>query len=134
MAKLFFNQKLFHFFCQNVPSSIMVYCIPYMEVNVDFLPYMEVNVGKKKKGKTWRNEVDNKTVKIGTSEIHIQARRKGFCFGGAGNSRRRRDVYSWGFGGRWKPPNGSRAEPWWGSGGEPPEALQFHSFKGHRLA
>ena len=22
MAKLFFNQKLFHFFCQNVPSSI----------------------------------------------------------------------------------------------------------------
>ena len=26
----------------------MVYCIPYMEVNVDFLPYMEVNVGKKK--------------------------------------------------------------------------------------
>ena len=27
----------------------MVYCIPYMEVNVDLLPYMEVNVGKKKK-------------------------------------------------------------------------------------
>ena len=27
----------------------MVYCIAYMEVNVDFLPYMEVNVGKKKK-------------------------------------------------------------------------------------
>ena len=23
MAKLFFNQKLFHFFCQNVPSSII---------------------------------------------------------------------------------------------------------------
>ena len=39
MAKLFFNQKLFLY---------MVYCIPYMEVNVDFLPYMEVNVGKKK--------------------------------------------------------------------------------------
>ena len=30
----------------------MVYCIPYMEVNVDFfLPYMEVNVGKRKKKK-----------------------------------------------------------------------------------
>ena len=44
---------------------IMVYCIPYMEVNVDFLPYMEVNVGKKKKkGKTWRNEVDTKTGRI----------------------------------------------------------------------
>ena len=28
---------------------IMVYCIPYMEVTVDFLPNMEVTVGKKKK-------------------------------------------------------------------------------------
>ena len=41
------------FSAKNVPSSIhsiyMVYCIPYMEVNVDFLPYMEVNVGKKEK-------------------------------------------------------------------------------------
>ena len=27
MAKLFFNQKLFHFFCQNVPSSIIRNCI-----------------------------------------------------------------------------------------------------------
>ena len=27
MAKLFFNQKLFHFFCQNVPSSIIRKCI-----------------------------------------------------------------------------------------------------------
>ena len=42
-----------------------------MEVTVDFLPFMEVTVGKKeKKGKTWRNEVDTKTVKIATSEIH----------------------------------------------------------------
>ena len=56
MAKLFFNQKLFHFFCQNVPSSIirkcilyMVYCIPYMEVTVYFLSYMVETVGKKKK-------------------------------------------------------------------------------------
>ena len=29
-----------------------------------FLPYMEVTVGKKKKSKTWRNEMDTKTVKI----------------------------------------------------------------------
>ena len=29
-----------------------------------FLPYMEVTVRKKKKGKTWRNEMDTKTVKI----------------------------------------------------------------------
>ena len=56
----------------------MVYCIPYMEVNVDFLPYMEVNVGKKKKRKTWRNEVDTKTVKIATSEIHISILKRNF--------------------------------------------------------
>ena len=46
-----------------------------MEVNVDFLPYMEVNVGKKK---TWRNEVDTKTVKIATSEIHISILKRNF--------------------------------------------------------
>ena len=46
MAKLFFNQKLFHFFCQNVPSSIIRKCILYygnvylMVETVDFLPYM----------------------------------------------------------------------------------------------
>ena len=56
----------------------MVYCIPYMEVNVDFLPYMEVIVGKKKKGKTWRNQVDTKTVKIATSEIHISILKRNF--------------------------------------------------------
>ena len=50
-----------------------------MEVNVDFLPYMEVNVGKKKKkGKTWRNEVHTKTVKIATSEIHISILKRNF--------------------------------------------------------
>ena len=31
-----------------------------------FLPYMVEIVRKKKKGKTWRNEVDTKTVKIAT--------------------------------------------------------------------
>ena len=49
-----------------------------MEVNVDLLPYMEVNEGKKKKGKTWRNEVDTKTVKIATSEIHISILKRNF--------------------------------------------------------
>ena len=60
-----------------------------MEVNVDFLPYMEVNVDfftlygsecreEKKKGKTWRNEVDTKTVKIATSEIHISILKRNF--------------------------------------------------------
>ena len=50
-----------------------------MEVNVDFLPYKEVNEGKKKKkGKTWRNEVDTKTVKIATSEIHISILKNNF--------------------------------------------------------
>ena len=58
---------------------IMVYCIPYMEVTVDFLPYMVETVGQKKeKGKTWRNEVDTKTVKIATSEIHISKLKKNF--------------------------------------------------------
>ena len=47
MAKLFFNQKLFHFFCQNVQ---MYTSIPYLMGNtVDFLPYMVETVGKKKK-------------------------------------------------------------------------------------
>ena len=55
-----------------------------------------------------------------TDKYNKQARRKGFCLGGGGNLRWRRDVYSWGLGG--------------GGLKEPPEALQFHSFKGHRLA
>ena len=33
----------------NVYYKNMVYCIPYMEVTVDFLPYMVETVGKKKK-------------------------------------------------------------------------------------
>ena len=33
---------------------------------------------EKKKGKTWRNEVDTKTVKIATSEIHISILKKNF--------------------------------------------------------
>ena len=55
MARLFFNQKLFHFFCQNVQTSIirkcilyMEYTIPYMGNTVDFLPYMVETVGKRK--------------------------------------------------------------------------------------
>ena len=56
----------------------MVYCKPYMEVTVDFLPYMVETVGKKKKGKTWRNEVDTKTVKIATSEIHFSILKRNF--------------------------------------------------------
>ena len=31
---------------------------------------------------------------------------------------RRRGNCSWGFGGCWEPPNGSRAVPWWGPGSE----------------
>ena len=52
MVKLFFNQKLFHIFCQNVPSSIhSIYGILYTLYGSEcrFLPYMEVNLGKKKK-------------------------------------------------------------------------------------
>ena len=49
-----------------------------MEETVDFLPYMVETVGKKKKGKTWRNEVDTKTVKIATSEIHFSILKRNF--------------------------------------------------------
>ena len=63
MLKLFFNQKLLHFFCQNVqsyaslppPGSTLlflqiytVYCIPYMVYTV------------RKRNLKWRNEVDTK--------------------------------------------------------------------------
>ena len=44
MAKLFFNQKFFQFFSQNVPSFgnvYYIYYIPYMGNTVDFLPYVE---------------------------------------------------------------------------------------------
>ena len=82
MEKLFFNQKLFHFFCQNVPISIIRKCILYMEYTipcmgdtVDVLPYMVETAGKKK---TWRNEVDIKTVKITTSEIHFSIMKRNF--------------------------------------------------------
>ena len=33
---------------------------------------------EKNKGKTWRNEVDTKTVKIATSEIHISILKRNF--------------------------------------------------------
>ena len=46
----------------------IVYCIPYMVETVE----------KKKKNKTWRNEVDTKTVKIATSEIHISILKRNF--------------------------------------------------------
>ena len=52
-GEIIFQSKVIPLFlpkCSKLHSFyiIMVYCIPYMEVNVDFLPYMEVNVGKKK--------------------------------------------------------------------------------------
>ena len=82
-GKIIFQSKVIPLFLPKMFQAqfilYMVYCIPYMEVNVDFLPYMEVNVGKKeKKGKTWRNEVDTKTVKIATSEIHISILKRKF--------------------------------------------------------
>ena len=39
-----FSAKMFQ-----APSFGNVYCIPFMEVTVDFLPYMVETVGKKKK-------------------------------------------------------------------------------------
>ena len=70
-GEIIFQSKVIPLFLPKCFSSIhsiyiwYTYCIPYMEVtDCRFLPYMEVTVGKKKKGKTWRNEVDTKTVKI----------------------------------------------------------------------
>ena len=38
-------------------------------------------------------------------------------------------IFSWGSGGRCKPPSGSRAEPWWGSKGRSSrEPLNFRVF------
>ena len=82
MAKLFFNQKLFHFFWQNVPSSIhSIYGILYTLYGSEcrfFTLYGSECREEEKKGKTWRNEVDTKTVKIATSEIHISILKKNF--------------------------------------------------------
>ena len=50
----------------------MEYTILYMGNIVDFLPYNGRGCREENKnGKTWRNEVDTKTVKIATSEINF---------------------------------------------------------------
>ena len=49
-----------------------------MEVNVDFFTLYGSECREEKKGKTWRNEVDTKTVKIATSEIHISILKRNF--------------------------------------------------------
>ena len=81
-GEIIFQSKVIPLFlpkCSKLHSFYIWYTVPYMEVTVDFLPYMEVTVGKKKKkGKTWRNEVDTKTVKIATSEIHISILKRNF--------------------------------------------------------
>ena len=66
MAKLFFNQKLFHFFCQNVLSSIhSIYGILYTLYGSECRE-------EKKKGKTWRNEVDSKNSNFRDSYLNIE--------------------------------------------------------------
>ena len=55
-GEIIFQSKVISLFlpkCSKLHHSemytIMVYCIPYMEVTVDILPYMEETIGKKKK-------------------------------------------------------------------------------------
>ena len=71
-GEIIFQSKVIPLFlpkCSKLHSFyIMAYCIPYIEVTV----------GKKKKGKTWRNEIDTKTVKITTSEIHISILKRNY--------------------------------------------------------
>ena len=72
MAKLFFNQKLFHFFCQNVPSSIhSIYGILYTLYGSECRE-------EKKKAKHGEMRWTRKTVKIATSEIHISILKRNF--------------------------------------------------------
>ena len=85
MAKLFFNQKLFHFFCKNVPSSIIWNCTIYDILYTlygsgcrFFTLYGRNYREENKKGKTWRNEVDTKPVKIATPEIHFSILKRNF--------------------------------------------------------
>ena len=47
----------------------MVYCIPYNGRDCR---------EEEKKDKTWQNEVDTKTVKIATSEIHFSILKRNF--------------------------------------------------------
>ena len=58
--------------------SAKMFQAPFILNIVYCIPYIEVTVGKKKKGKTWRNEVDTKTVKKATSEIHISILKRNF--------------------------------------------------------
>ena len=74
MSKLFFNQKLFHFFCQKVPPFGNVYykygilytLYIWVTLWIFYLIY-GIHCRKSENGKTWRNEVDTKTVKIANS-------------------------------------------------------------------
>ena len=50
----------------------MVYCIPYMKVNVDFLPYLGVNVGKKKNMAKWGGHQNSKNSNFRDSYLNIE--------------------------------------------------------------
>ena len=65
-----FSAKMFQ--APSFGNVYYVYCIPYMEVTVDFLLYMVETVWKKKKGKTWRNEVDSKNSNFRDSFLNIE--------------------------------------------------------------
>ena len=64
--------------------------------------------------------------------MFFQARRKDFCIGGAICAEGA--TITAGVSGALKAPQRVQGRALVGVRGEPPEALQFYSFKGHRLA
>ena len=64
-----FSAKMFQAPSFGKMYTIMVYCIPY-----NGRDYRK----EEKKEKTWRNEVDTKTVKIAISEIHFSILKRNF--------------------------------------------------------
>ena len=81
-GEIIFQSKVIPLFlpkCFQAPFILyMVYCILYGSDCRFFTLYGSDCREEEKKGKTWRNEVDTKTVKIATSEIHISILKRNF--------------------------------------------------------
>ena len=78
MAKLFSNQKLFHFFCQNVPSSIhsiygILYALYGSECRFSTLYGSECREEKKRQNMAkWGGHQNSKNSKFRYSNLNIE--------------------------------------------------------------
>ena len=84
-GKIIFQSKVIPLFlpkCSKLHHSEMytIYGILYTLYGSDcrFFTLYGRDCREEKKGKTWRNEVDTKTVKIATSEIHFSILKRNF--------------------------------------------------------